>query len=788
MIFRQKFDGQIDTDKIKKFASFERISFHTAELLMQRGIDCDQKFQKYTNPSLDDLQDPFLLSGMAECVERIKLAIEQNQSVLIFGDYDVDGISASTILYRFLKDKISKVNCFLPNRYVDGYGLTIDSAKKVIEQFSPQLIITVDCGISCAKEVDYIKSQGIDIIVTDHHEIPEELPKTIVVDPKLPNQKYGFDGLCGAGVALKVVQAFLGKFSLDEYLPICEIATVSNIVPLVSENRAIVKLGLARQKFLPAGIKMLQKDLKIDSITSTAISFKLAPRLNAGGRMGNAYTALDLYIQSDKQKLSKSLKLLNDQNTQRQNLSQQIYEDCLNQISAKRLYEQKAIILKSDKWDSGLLGIACARLVDDFFKPVFLFSQVGDELKGSVRSIGQINIHTVLSSCSDYLCSFGGHSMAAGLSLKNENFQKFKEQIFDFLDKNTQSDFFEPVKYYDLKMNASEINVPFAKEIQILEPFGCDNPNPLFLVEYTDCIVSKMLGHDSHLNLTINKTLKCIAFNSGEYVDDYKYAERKRTIVELQTNVFKKKEYLKGIVKSTAFFGFGKNLQDLSNARQLKELYSNNVNSHSICFFETKRLDEILSNLLSRGNGTAVVVSNRQTYDSFKDVFAKYRLSHFVGGSQSKFAENCLIFALDGLDGLENYKNLVFCDGLLSKDFLAGFSGKVYCASDRSFHIQNINFDRKTFGNIFVTIKGISSSKMQYKNELELYDCVKKTNLKLANLSYAQFVVAFYTFLQLGIIKISKENGYGIQIVDGKKTNLENSKFYNQLCFLSKIK
>lgn len=788
MIYKQKFEGHIDKEQIKSFADSENISFHTAELLMQRGIDSDQKFQKYTNPSLDDLKDPFLLTGMTECVERIKQAIEQNQSVLIFGDYDVDGISASTIIYKFLRDKITNLNCFLPNRYVDGYGLTIDSAKKVISEFSPKLIITVDCGISCAKEVEYIKSQNIDIIVTDHHEIPEEVPNTIVVDPKLPNQEYGFEGLCGAGVAFKIVQAFLGKYNVDKYLPICAIATVSDIVPLVSENRAIVKLGLARQHLLPEGIKMLTKELKIDSITSTAISFKIAPRLNAGGRMGNAYTALDLYIQTDRAKLAKALKTLNAQNLKRQNLSQQIYDDCLAQIKAERLYEQKAIILKSDKWDSGLLGIACARLVDDFFRPVFLFSLVDGELKGSVRSIGDINIHTVLSSCKDYLDTFGGHSMAAGLSLKNENYQKFKTQILDYLDKNTCQKNFEPAKYYDIKMEPDQIDIQFAKEIQILEPFGCDNPNPLFLVDYENCVVSKMLGHDNHLNLTINKTLKCIAFNAGEYADDYQYAKNKQTIIELQISTFKKKEYLKGIVKNTLFCGFGKNLQDLAYARQLKQLCVAKTYSNAICFFEMSKLDGLLSKLLQNGNGTAVVVSNQSTYEQYCGVFDKYALNHYVGGSQSKFAENCLIFALNNLDGLENYKNIVFCDGLFGKDFLADFAGQVYCASNQKFHLQNIDFDRKMFGDIFLAIKNVEKNKMPYKTELELFECTKKVNPNFAKLSYSQFVVAFLTFLELGIIAKTNSNGYQIQIVDGIKTNLENSKFYNQLCFLSKIK
>ncbi|MBR4124017.1 MAG: DHH family phosphoesterase, partial [Clostridia bacterium] len=328
MIFKEVI-SQHSVSEINNFAKANNLSFNMAKLLMQRGIDTDQKFIKFTSPCLQDLRDPFLLSGMRDCHNRIQKAIDKNERVLIFGDYDVDGISAVTIMHKFLKDKISNLFYFLPNRYEDGYGLSIDCSKKIIEQYNPQLIITVDCGISCEKEVEYIKSQGVDIIVTDHHEIPEILPSTIVVDPKLPNQQYGFDGLCGAGVAMKVIETFVGRDSLDEYLPVCAIATISDIVPLVDENRAIVKLGLKKQNLLPEGIKMLITECKIPDLNSQAVSFKLAPKLNATGRMGNAYFSLDLFISDDEQTLNNSLKKVIELNVTRQKLSQQIYDECI---------------------------------------------------------------------------------------------------------------------------------------------------------------------------------------------------------------------------------------------------------------------------------------------------------------------------------------------------------------------------------------------------------------------------------------------------------------------------
>lgn len=774
--------------QIKQFAESEHICFKTAQILMQRGIDTAQKFQKFVSPKLDDLRDPFLLDQMDKCTNRIKLAIKNDESILLFGDYDVDGISAVTILYKYLKDKVKNLNYFLPNRYEDGYGLTIDTSKKVIEEFKPQLIITVDCGISCFKEVDYIKSQGIDIIITDHHEIPETIPNTIVVDPKKQNQQYGFDGLCGAGVALKIVEALVGRTNINDYLPICAIATVSDIVPLVDENRAIVKLGLAKQNELPQGIKMLAESLKIKVINSSAISFKIAPRLNAAGRMGNAYTALQLYIASDKKVLNDSLTTLAEQNTQRQKLSQQIYDECLEIIKIDRLYNNRAIILKSDHWDSGLLGIACARLVDDFFRPVFLFSEDKDILKGSVRSIDEINIHTVLSNCQSTLETFGGHSMAAGLSLKTEKFGMFKSQIFDYLNKNTTEKNYLPIKNYDVLVKPEDVTINFAKELQLLEPFGCDNSNPLFLIEYKDCYVSKMANFDSHINISLKNNIKFIAFNASEYIDDYKFAEKKQTIFELQINEFKGKEYLKGIVKSTLFSGFSNSLQKIASARQLKQLYFDMPSTKQFYNFTFESAKSIFDKLLQNQSGTAIIINDIETYKKLSNLLLNYKLNYYVGGSQSKFEENCIIFALDEIENIKAYQNLVFCDSIMTKGYIDSFGGDVYIMQAKSYKLETINLDRAYFGTVFLAIKKLIKNNCSVRSDLDTFIEITRANPNLSKMTFSQFIACFYTFVQIGVIKVDKQFGYTIYVDENVKSKLENSSFYNKLKLVMKIK
>lgn len=785
MIFKE-FPSNNTTEQISEFAEKNHLHFKTAKILMQRGIDTSEKLQKFLVPSISDLRDPFLLDGMTECHNKIQDAINTNKRILLYGDYDVDGISAISILHKFLKDKVTNLNYFLPSRYDDGYGLTIATAKKVIEKYNPELIITVDCGITCVDEVEFLKQNGVDIIITDHHEPLDVLPNTIIVDPKTKNNGYGFSGLCGAGVALKVVQSFVGREALDEYLPICAIATVADIVPLIDENRTIVKLGLQNQDKLPAGILKLAKNTKITEINSQAISFKIAPRLNAGGRMGNAYTALDLFLSNDNAEISKSLNKLLEQNTQRQQLSQSIYDDCIAQIQANKLYEKKAIFLKNEKWDSGLLGIACARLVDDFHKPVFLFSQAGTELKGSVRSIENINIHSLLSNCSSNLQTFGGHSMAAGLSLDVNNYQSFVEEVFNYLNVNTTKQDYFAFKSYDAELSEKELTLKFAKELELLEPFGCDNPIPQFLVKYNTCGATKLGSTEMHLNITIGNA-KFICFNANQYYDDYVYTSQKQSLVELSINEFKGREYLKGILKYTNFYGITKQIDNIAKGRVIKQLYKDSESNKKINFFAEEQISEILNNNL-QDSGVAIIINNFETYQKYQTILDKYMLNYYVGGSQSKLDENCVVFALDTIFGVSNYKKLIFLDGLYGRSFLNDFEGEIYSIQSPCYALETLNTERSYFGIVFNAIKQILTSKTVYRSELDLYKLVKESSKNIKYMSYSQFVFTLYVFLELNLLRKNEQFGYEISINNNVKSNLENSNLYNKIRFFQKIK
>lgn len=773
--------------EIQDFSIQNNLHFKTAKILMQRGIDNAEKLQKFLSPTKNDLKDPFLLDGMEECHKKLQKAINERRRILIYGDYDVDGISAVAILYKFLKHKNADVSYFLPNRYEDGYGITINTCQKIIKEYSPELVVTVDCGITCVDEIEYLKNNGVDVIVTDHHEPLDVLPNTVVVDPKTKNNSYGFTGLCGAGVALKVVQSFVGINRLDEYLPICALATVSDIVPLKDENRTIVTLGLKQWKNLPKGIIKLVDELKIDEVTSQTISFKIAPRLNAGGRMGNAYTALDLLISDDEIILNNSLVKLLEQNAERQRLSQIIYDDCIGIIKKQKLYEQKAIFIKSANWDSGLLGIACARLVDDFYKPVFLFSEVDGVLKGSVRSIATINIHSMLATCSGNLQTFGGHSMAAGLSLDADKFEQFVAEAIGYLNKNTTSKDYLASRNYDVEITYADLNVNFAKQIELLEPFGCENPLPQYLINYKKCVVSKFANFDEHLNISLNNSTKFICFNSKDFADDFWYAENKQSIVELQVNRFRGKDYLKGIIKYTNFYGVTKQIQNLAQASTIRQLSYKDDSTVKINFCGKEQVSEILNQNLQFEQGTAIIINSFSTYQKYKTQLQNYQLSYFVGGSQSKFEENCVIFALENIQKIQNYKRLIFLDGLYSRGFLSEFSGEIFAVNNESFSLEKLNTERSYFGIVFKAIKEVLDKNLKYRSEFELYNLTKENGTTLRHMSYSQFIYVLYVFVELNIIKLSTQN-YQISINNNIKTNLENSSFYNKIRLYQKIK
>lgn len=772
----KEYPKSINYEKLENETGLNEI---TTKILASRGYDTAEKIDKFLNPTEKDLNDPFLLDNMQQVIERIKLAINLHKRILIFGDYDVDGISAVAILYKYFEKMNVRVDYFLPNRYEDGYGLTMETADKVISEFNPELIITVDCGISCYKEVEYLQSKGIEVIVTDHHEIPEIVPNCLILNAKMPNQKYPFRELCGAGMAFKIVEA-LGE-NIYKYLPIAAIATVADIVSLTDENRAIVVLGLKHFENIPKGIKLLLNELKIKEINSQDIAFRVAPKLNAAGRMGDARVALQLFINNDQEQLFQSLVKLTEMNIERQNRCNKVYEDALNKLNSINANRQKCIILQSKDWDSGLLGIVCARLVEDYNKPTFLFSNCDGVLKGSVRSIKGINIHDALSSCKSLLETFGGHCMAAGLTLNLQNYDKFKDEINSYFNQNYGENYFLPEKCYDMKLDIKQINTKMIKELDRLEPFGCDNPKPIFMIEWEKSNVKQMTNYPQHLNIILNGNISLVAFNSANYLQNIQYNSTKQALVELQINKFNGKESIKCLTKSFNFIGYNKLGNDMLMGNYSKQCYFDDEVNENFVYVENI-FDKIKYLFDNSKFGTLIICNSNKMLEKFLEEMKGYEYNFHFAKIQSKDATNSLVVCLNNYDNILNFTNIVFLEPIIYKNYVSNFKGRIYVPKNERFLISNLklNLSREYFLEFYTQLKTYCKS-LILENEYTYYQELKKLSPNINNLSYTQFICLIKVFEELGLIKITNDFRYSIETVEGKKTKLENSKIYQKL-------
>lgn len=777
-----------------KLAKYYNINRHIIDILFNRGYDTKEKIDKFLNPSIKDIHDPFLLKDMDRAVARIKKAMDKKEKVLVFGDYDVDGVSASSILIKYFASKDFFVDYYLPNRYIDGYGLTCEVIDKIKDKYNPSLIITVDCGISCYKEVEYAKSIGIEIIVTDHHDIPEILPDTIVVNAKLPNQKYPFSQLCGTGVAFKLVQAMSGLNEAKKYLGICAVATIADIVPLVDENRAIVTLGLKDlENNLPLGLKMLIKDNKLSyNLTASDIAFRLSPKINAAGRMGDPTVALRLYIKEDKKVLTKTIETLNEQNQERQSLCNIVYEDAIKMIHKINFSKYRAIVLYSKNWDSGILGIVSAKIASEFNKPTILFSEVGDELKGSARSINDIDICSTIANIKEVVEAFGGHKMAAGLTIKTKQYNNFIRSLNESLEKNYKPEDFLSRKEFDFVLDPSEITEKFVKDLDVLEPCGCGNPKPIFMISFDKVNVSTMGNYPNHLNISA-KNFNIVAFNSAEYTTLLKNTTKQSITVELQLSEFKGRKYLKGIAKHiyTDKITKPKN-NDVLYGEYILELNENETQEKYYSEYTKNYLQKLVQEADKEKIGTLFVASTYESYTQFVEQFPDLKLNHNLFEITRCDAENSIILAPICYDNFNLFSKVIYLDPILDKKYLNMLATKTFAKiyypqykKVNSTIFKGLSCERQVFGTYYKLISDLTKKLISFENRLDIFRHIKLLNPGLKKLSYRQFVFCLYTFIELKIFSIKQDGEYITLSEDSKVfSNLSNSKFYNTISLI----
>jgi single-stranded-DNA-specific exonuclease len=505
-----------------------------AQLLTLRGITTYDEAKQFFRPDLNELYDPFLMRDMEAASIRLAEAVRKNESVVVYGDYDVDGTTATAIVYSFLKEFGVKVDHYIPHRYKDGYGISEDGIAFAIEN-KVDLIVSVDCGITAVEEAKYARAKGIDLIICDHHTAGDIIPDAVaVLDPKRPDCAYPFDGLSGAGVGFKLVQATLTKLGLQQsvaykYLDLVAISIASDIVPLIDENRILMREGLKLINASPrVGIKALLDHIKMEigKISTTNIVFSLGPRINAAGRMGDASTALKLLIAATPEEGEYYAAELEAINQKRRKKDSQTMDKAVEMVGEFDMDICSCIVLHDPDWHLGVIGIVASRLVDQYCRPAVMLSTVDGKIKGSARSIRGFNIYNALKECEDLLIQFGGHEFAAGLTMEEGNFEAFRTRFNEIVKLRLCDEDFRPELIIDAAVSLSDINDRFWKILNQFEPYGPNNLKPIFVSKGLRIIGHPMKVGKDHLKLRLSQNVKdapvfdAIGFNLGRYYDD----------------------------------------------------------------------------------------------------------------------------------------------------------------------------------------------------------------------------------------------------------------------------
>ncbi|MDR3666630.1 MAG: single-stranded-DNA-specific exonuclease RecJ [Ignavibacteriaceae bacterium] len=546
---RWKIREVYDDYTVKSLADSLNISDVLSRLLIQRGITSFSQAKYFFRPSLESLHDPFLMNGMETATYRVITALTENQLIMVYGDYDVDGTCSTALLYLFLKELGAKVEFYIPKRLTEGYGINITGIDYAKAR-NTSLIISVDCGITAVEETDYAKSLGMDLIICDHHQPKEKIPDAYaVLDPLKPECNYPFAYLSGAGVAFKLAQGVserIGKRELPlKYLDLVALAGAADIVPLIGENRILVKEGLEQINSNPRpGILALIKssNMQHSDLTSGQIVFTIAPRINAVGRMGDAERAVELLVTDNTEEAFKLAQILESENYQRRKIDEDTFSMAQDIVeNSIDLTTDTAIILHQESWHAGVIGIVASRLVEKYYRPTIILTTAGGVAKGSARSISNFNIYEALKKCEDLLIHFGGHQAAAGLAVEMDKLTEFKFKFNQVAKEAITQEDLAPEILIDSKLKFSEITPKFIRIIDQFSPFGPGNMRPVFLSENVEFDNKPKIVGTNHLVVTLkqngsDKFFECIGFNMAGY-----YLEMSKTncMVDIVYNIDK---------------------------------------------------------------------------------------------------------------------------------------------------------------------------------------------------------------------------------------------------------
>jgi single-stranded-DNA-specific exonuclease len=519
-----------DREQMNRLVKEHHISSEMATLLLNRGVATKEAIELFLDPTLDKLYDPFILKDMKKATKRILLAIDQGEQITIYGDYDVDGITSTSILYMFLKEIGGLVNYYIPDRVTEGYGMNKGAVEQIVKD-GTQLIITVDTGITALEEAKLVKSLGVDLIITDHHECSDVIPEALgVINPKQSDCHYPFDMLAGVGVAFKLIQGLSRILNIEctiwKYLDIVAIGTVADIVPLQDENRVIVKNAFKTMaNTWNIGLAALMKvcDLNTKKITAGMIGFGIGPRLNAAGRLGDAKRGVQLFTSTDEVLAAQIAEELNAENIKRQKIEKEIYEEVVSIIdNTIDIENTKVIVALGEGFNHGVIGIVASKICEKYYRPTIILTGNEGVASGSARSVEGFSIYDALCTCKDILDKFGGHEMAAGMSLMQDKVDELRTRLNDYASKTMSADTLVKKISADMMIEVKATTIPFIEKIESLEPYGMGNPEPRFIVSGVVDNIVQIGKEKNHIKISLkDETSKVegILFNRIEFYD-----------------------------------------------------------------------------------------------------------------------------------------------------------------------------------------------------------------------------------------------------------------------------
>ena len=744
---------------VRQLAADCSLSQTVAAILYARGVDTAEKVQAFLHPSRGRFISPFAMRGMEEAKALITRARDEEWDVLVYGDYDADGVCAATIMGGALADFGVNARVFVPERR-NGYGVTVASLEELFEDYFPQLVITVDCGISNAREVEYLKESGCEVIVTDHHELPAQIPGCICINPKF-DDGYPYDNLCGAGVAFKVACALNGNDAY-KYLDFAALATVADSVPLTGENRDIVAEGLRLINSRPRRCFSDFISKSQDGVDAHTLAFSIAPKVNAAGRMGDAASALALFRETDENKISVLSAKLTAYNQERQIRCDELYASAKEKLARRGAYG-RVIMLADVGWNSGFIGIVAARLAEEYGRPVLLFVNNEGILKGSARSIEGVNIYAALKACSQYINEFGGHSQAAGVNVAEENFSALELALNKYLEETYTAEDFIPTLYVCRDFGESPVRV--ARELDMLEPFGVGNKRPLFVSQAQECKPRPIKPQSPHLVLK-SGGLELMFFSGQRYAEILQCPACKQLVYEYNVSHFRGREYVRGFVKDVIYAADG-------GARAGDYIAANAVSRAALgevdcdkSYMTSEEIDGLLAGECG-GYGTVYIAEDYATLSKYKNA-AKLQTDLFYLSSRS--LANCILVAPRADCDLSGFRRIVWLDAPLYVNIPSAAGKSVTVCSDISgtAALEMLDISRGGLLGVFAHVSanagvlvGATAEEVTLSNRLPC--------------SAAQFLFALKVFEELSLLSISEA---GTVVYRGIKTELCNSRLY----------